>query len=94
MLEAMCSWKGIARRFIVSIEGLSPEGIALVVTLGLVLGVFPIFWCPTIMCTGAALTLRLHFPAIQVVNQIVTPLQLVLLLPFTRVGRWVLGQDG
>jgi hypothetical protein len=41
------------RRFVLSVEGLTPEAIACIVAIGLVFGVFPIFWCPTILCAAA-----------------------------------------
>jgi hypothetical protein len=67
-------------------QGTEPESIALSVALGAVLGVFPVFGCPTILCTMAALALGLNLPAIQCVNYCVYPLQFALLLPFIRLG--------
>ena len=69
-----------------SVAGLSPEAAALILTVGLVLGVFPVFGCPTVLCALAALLLRLNLPAIQLVNQVSSPLQLALLIPFGRFG--------
>jgi hypothetical protein len=69
-----------------SLSGLSPETIALIFTLGLVLGVFPVFGCPTLLCAAAALVFRLNLPAIQLVNQVCSPLQYALLIPLGRAG--------
>jgi len=69
---------------------LSPETIALILALGLVLGVFPVFGCPTLLCAGAALAFRLNLPAIQLVNQVCTPLQYALLIPLGRAGARIL----
>ena len=66
--------------------GLSPEAIALVFALGLVLGVFPVFGLPTVLCTLAALVFRINLPAIQLVNQVSSPLQYALLIPLGRLG--------
>jgi len=72
-------------------EGLSPDQIALIVAVGLVLGAFPVYGCSTILCGLAAVVLRLNLPALQLVNQVATPVQIALLLPFTRTGSWMFG---
>jgi hypothetical protein len=41
---------------------------------------------PTILCTAAALILRLNLAAIQLVNYLAAPLQLLLIIPFARLG--------
>ena len=71
------------------VEELSPEQVALLLSVGLVLGVFPVFGFPTVLCLVAAIGLRLNFPALQVLNNISSPLQFALLLPLERVGAWV-----
>lgn len=78
-------------RFRTSFTGLSPETIALIFVLGLVLGVFPIFGLPTLLCAAAAIVFRLNLPAIQLVNQISAPLQYALLLPLGRAGAHITG---
>lgn len=72
-------------------QGVTPEKIALSVSLGVALGVFPVLGSTTILCALAALVLRLNLPAIQIVNYFVYPLQIALLLPFFRVGEWLFG---
>lgn len=69
-----------------SLETTSPKTVALVLTLGLVLGVFPVCGLPTLFCAAAALAFRLNLPAIQLVNQLCWPLQLALLVPLGRAG--------
>jgi hypothetical protein len=71
-------------------EELSPEAIALILALGLVLGVFPVFGLPTLLCAGVALAFRLNLPAIQLVNQVCSPLQYALLIPLGRAGARIL----
>jgi len=73
-----CNWKGI-----------DPETLALTVAVGLLLGVFPMYGCPTIFCTLAALALRLNMPAVQIVNLLTSPLQLALAIPFARLGEHI-----
>jgi hypothetical protein len=81
----------IALKLAAATAGLSPHKIALIVALGLVLGAFPVYGCPTILCGLAAFALRLNLPALQLVNQMATPVQIALLLPFARTGSWVFG---
>jgi uncharacterized protein (DUF2062 family) len=81
----------IVSRLAAATAGLSPHKIALIVAVGLVLGAFPVYGCPTILCGLAAVALRLNLPAIQLVNQVATPVQFALLVPFTRTGSWIFG---
>ena len=53
---------------------------------GIVLGVFPVLGSTTILCGLAAIIFRLNLPAIQLVNYMVYPLQLLLLIPFFHLG--------
>jgi uncharacterized protein (DUF2062 family) len=75
-------------------QGVSPEKIALTVALGISLGVIPVLGTTTMLCTLAAITLRLNLPAIMLVNGLVYPLQLILLIPFLRAGAWMFGAAG
>jgi uncharacterized protein (DUF2062 family) len=70
-------------------QGLSPEKLALCVALGVTLGTFPMLGATTLLCTAAALTLRLNMPAIQLVNYFAYPLQLILFIPFIRAGEFL-----
>jgi uncharacterized protein (DUF2062 family) len=67
-------------------QGVSPEKISLGMAWGIVLGIFPVMGLTTILCGLAALVFRLNLPAIQLVNFLVYPLQLVLLIPFFHLG--------
>jgi uncharacterized protein (DUF2062 family) len=75
-------------------QGVSPEKIALTVALGISIGVIPVIGSTTMLCTLAAVTLRLNLPGILVVNGAVYPLQLMLLVPFLRAGAWIFRVDG
>ncbi len=81
------TWTGIAKRLAVpTLEGVAAETVALIVALGIVFGTFPMYGCPTLLCAAAAILLRLNWPALQLVNYLISPLQLALLVPFNRVG--------
>jgi uncharacterized protein (DUF2062 family) len=85
--------KTAALRLAASMQGLSGDSIAIILAVGLVLGTFPVYGCPTVLCLLAALTFRLNVPALQVVNQLSSPLQLALVIPFARLGERILGDQ-
>jgi len=72
-------------------QGLTPEKIAITLALGITLGVTPVIGSTALLCTLAAIVFRLNLAAIQLVNWLVYPLQLVLLIPFLRLGAWMFG---
>lgn len=72
-------------------EGLTPEGLARSLALGLALGIIPLFGTSTALCVGAALAFRLNQPAMQVANYLAYPLQIALLVPFIRLGEQLFG---
>ena len=72
-------------------QGTTPEKIALSIALGLALGVVPAIGSASLLCFLTALVLGLNQPAIQLVNYLAYPLQLVLLVPFLRLGEKLFG---
>jgi uncharacterized protein (DUF2062 family) len=74
-------------------QGLSPEKVALCIAVGVMMGIFPIFGVTSILGLAAALVLRLNLPAMQLINYLVYPLQLVLVIPFIRMGEWIFGSS-
>lgn len=67
-------------------QGLSPERLAWTVAAGLALGTYPVLGTTTLLCLGAAHSARLNQPVIHLVNQAAYPLQLLLLVPFMKLG--------
>ena len=67
-------------------EGMSIEKIALGVSMGTVLGIFPVLGTTTVLCAVAAFIFRLNQPLIQLVNYAVYPVQLFLLAFFYGLG--------
>ncbi len=63
---------------------------ALCVAIGMVVGNIPILGISTILCAGIALVFRLNLAAIQVVQAAMAPTQLLLIIPFVRLGEWLL----
>lgn len=77
--------KSLPLRIVSSMRALSPENIALLLAIGLVAGIFPIWGFPTILCILASLVARVNFPALQIVNQLSWPLQIAMLVPLARL---------
>lgn len=74
-------------------QGISPEKIAMGLAVGTVIGIFPVIGSTTLLCTIAAVILRLNLPAVQIVNYLVYPLQIALLIPFFHFGAWLFGVE-
>jgi uncharacterized protein (DUF2062 family) len=70
-------------------QGVTPRELALSLALGIVIGLVPVLGVSTALCALAALVLRLNMPAIQLVNYLFTPLQLLLIIPLLRLGEWL-----
>lgn len=71
-------------------QGISPRRLALTLALGFAVGCIPVIGIPTALCAALAVALRLNLPAIQAANYAVMPLQLALIVPFVRLGGWLM----
>ena len=71
-------------------QGISPQRLALTLALGFAIGCIPVLGIPTVLCAALAMSLRLNMPAIQAANYLAMPLQLFLIVPFVRLGGWLL----
>jgi uncharacterized protein (DUF2062 family) len=72
-------------------QGVTPRELALSVALGSTFGLVPVLGISTALCAVVALLLRLNMPAIQLVNYLLTPLQLMLIIPLLRFGEMLTG---
>jgi uncharacterized protein (DUF2062 family) len=70
-------------------QGIAPRRLALTLALGFAIGCVPVVGIPTLICAALALALRLNQPAIQAANYAAMPLQLLLIVPFVRLGGWL-----
>jgi uncharacterized protein (DUF2062 family) len=70
--------------------GLAPRRLALCVAIAIVVGNIPVLGVSTILCTIIAVIFRLNLPAIQLVQAAMAPTQLLLIIPFVRLGEWML----
>lgn len=69
--------------------GLAPRQLAFTLALGFAIGCIPLLGITTGLCALLALVLRLNMPAIQAANWVAMPVQMVLLIPFLRLGQWL-----
>jgi uncharacterized protein (DUF2062 family) len=72
------------------LQGMSPRRLALCVAIGIVVGNIPILGVSTLLCAAIALLFRLNLPAIQLAQWAMAPTQLLLIIPFVRLGEWLL----
>lgn len=84
------SWKKL-RKYLKKFlqQGITPEQMALTVVLGTALGIIPVLGVTTALCAFAALYFRLNMIAIQLINWFVYPLQLILYIPFIKLGELI-----
>ena len=73
------------------LQGTSPRLIAIAIAGGAVLGIFPVIGSTTLLCTIFALALRLNIPLVQLVNFSVYPLQVIMIIPFMKMGEYIFG---
>ena len=71
-------------------QGIAPERLALCVAIGITVGLVPVLGVSTLLCTVIALAFRLNLPAIQLTQAVMAPLQLLLIVPFVRLGEWMM----
>jgi len=71
-------------------QGMEPHRLALCVSIGIVVGNIPILGVSSVLCVLIALVFRLNLPAIQVVQWAMAPTQVLLIIPFVRLGEWLM----
>jgi len=74
-------------------QGISPRRLALTLALGFAIGCFPVVGVTSFVCFVVAVALRLNLPAIQAANWVAMPMQVALIVPFVRLGRWLSGSS-
>ncbi len=74
-------------------QGLALKQLAITITVGILVSIFPIFGLTTIALTCIALPFKLNLPIMIVISYIVTPIKLLLLIPFINMGASVFGTE-
>ncbi len=75
-------------------QGLSHAQLSKTISIGIVLGLFPVFGASSLLCLGMALRFKYNIIVIQLANLLVAPLQLLLLFPFMKFGQELFGLTG
>ncbi len=80
----------IFRRVILYLRnGSTPHKLALSLSLGLTVGIIPLYGLTFILLSLIAFALKLNFTAAQLAHYVVHPVQLVLIFPFLKIGDWI-----
>lgn len=74
-------------------RGLTAEGLAAGVTVSLAIAINPVIGTTTVLCLLAGRLFRLNHVVMQTVNHLTYPLQILLLVPFVRLGEWLTGAE-
>jgi len=74
-------------------QGVTPEKISLSIALGGTVGIFPVIGTTSLFCGLLSYFLRLNMIAIQAVNYAVYPVQILMLVPFVRLGESISGSE-
>jgi uncharacterized protein (DUF2062 family) len=74
-------------------QGVTPDKIASTLAIGAACSLFPLFGFTTVLNLGAGIWLRLNQPILQTLNQLLGPVQFVLIIPSIRVGEWIWRAD-
>ncbi|MBC7923921.1 MAG: DUF2062 domain-containing protein [Ferruginibacter sp.] len=73
-------------------QGVTPSKLSLTVALGVIIGMLPVFGVAALLCALVAVSLRLNMAAIQLTHYVATPLQVLLFIPFVKLGGVVLNR--
>ena len=79
----------VSRLRLVMSAGLTPQKLAQTLSIGCALGILPLLWGTTLVCLFVAHILKLNHVVLQTLNYLFYPLQLVLLIPFFKLGAWL-----
>jgi uncharacterized protein (DUF2062 family) len=72
-------------------QGITPEKIALTLSVGSALALFPIFGTTTLLCLAAGILLKLNQPIIQLVNMLCATIHFPLIVLLFRIGHLMFG---
>lgn len=72
-------------------QGITPDKIAVTLAVGTACSLVPFFGFTSLLNLGVGLWLRLNQPILQTLNQLLGPLQLVLIVVYVRIGERIWG---
>jgi uncharacterized protein (DUF2062 family) len=74
-------------------QGATPEAVSAAVVIAFALAIVPVIGVTTLLCLVAGRLFRLNHIVMQVVNHVSYPLQILLLVPFVRLGEALVGAE-
>lgn len=75
-------------------QGVTPDRVAATLAIGTVCSLLPFLGFTTLLNLGVGIVLRMNQPILHTLNQLLGPLQLVLILVYVRGGEWIWGHSG
>lgn len=75
-------------------QGVTPQRLSFSLGVGTVCSLFPFLGFTSLLNLGVGIALRLNQPILQVLNQLLGPVQLVMILVYVRAGEFVWGATG
>jgi len=74
-------------------QGLTPEALALSFAFGISGGLFPVPGITSLACFVFIYFFSLNLAATQIVNFLMTPIDVACVIPFIKIGNWIFGVD-
>jgi uncharacterized protein (DUF2062 family) len=74
--------------------GVTPDKVAATLAVGTGCSLFPFLGTTSLLNLGVGLTLRMNQPILQTLNQLLGPIQLVMILVYVRLGELIWGGAG
>ena len=71
------------------VQGLTPDRIALTLAVGAACSLFPFLGLTSLLNLGIGFWLRLNQPVLQTLNQVLGPVQLLMIVIYVRLGEWL-----
>ncbi len=72
-------------------SGITPQKLALTCALGVIIGILPIWGITTLLCFLVAAIFRVNVVVLQLVHYFVYPIQLLMIIPFIKLGTYLFG---
>ncbi len=70
-------------------QGVAPDKLAATLAVGAACAMLPFLGFTALLTLGVGLALRMNQPILQTLNQLLGPLQLVMILVYVRAGEWI-----
>lgn len=75
-------------------QGVTPKRVTFTLGVGTVCSLFPFLGFTSLLNLGVGIALKLNQPILQVLNQLLGPIQLLLILVYVRMGEFIWGATG